>query len=171
MQPCDKIQPGILFILLQTEGRKLRFVTEPARDKKYAIIAYSRMLAETVQVCPPETHREAQREVVCGLLELNASRPSFRVASIAAKSAVEMLSSGTIDQTFAFDRQAFVQLFGAQMALTDKRFENQDAAGYLTVALQLMCRKANSSIKNYLLEEKHSEMLDDLRILTGIKIN
>ena len=92
-------------MILKSEGRQLRFVTEPARDKKYAIIAYSRMLAETVQECPPDT----QRELVCGLLELTATQKSgFTVASLATKSAEEMLLDGAIDQTFAFDRQTFV---------------------------------------------------------------
>lgn len=104
-------------MVLKSEGRQLKFVTEPAREKKYAIIAYSRLLAETVQQCPPET----QRELVCGLLELTATQKlGFTVASLATKSAEEMLLDGAIDQTFAFDRQAFVQLTGAKIELADK---------------------------------------------------
>lgn len=52
---CDKIQQGILFMVLKSEGRQIKYVNEPARDKKYAIVAYSRLLAETALVAPPET--------------------------------------------------------------------------------------------------------------------
>jgi len=39
---CDKIQPGILFMILKSEGEKIRHLQgPPAREKKYAIVAYS----------------------------------------------------------------------------------------------------------------------------------
>jgi hypothetical protein len=140
-------------MVLKSEGRQLKFVTEPARDKKYAIIAYSRLLAETVQQCPPET----QRELVCGLLELTATQKlGFTVASLATKSAEEMLLDGAIDQTFAFDRQAFVQLTGAKIELADK-LDTPDAQVFMMQALQSMCQQTGQSISNYLLEEKHCQ--------------
>ena len=140
-------------MVLKSEGRQLKFVTEPAREKKYAIIAYSRLLAETVQQCPPET----QRELVCGLLELTATQKlGFTVASLATKSAEEMLLDGAIDQTFAFDRQAFVQLTGAKIELADK-LDTPDAQVFMMQALQSMCQQTGQSISNYLLEEKHCQ--------------
>jgi len=54
---CDKIQQGVLFMILKSEGRQIKYVSEPARDKKYAIVAYSRLLAETAQIAPPETQQ------------------------------------------------------------------------------------------------------------------
>lgn len=46
VEACDKIQPGILFMVLKSEGSAIKFVSEPARDRKYCIVAYSRLLAE-----------------------------------------------------------------------------------------------------------------------------
>ncbi len=46
---CDKIQPGILFMIMKSEGERIRTVTgPPAREKKYAIVAYSQLLQETI---------------------------------------------------------------------------------------------------------------------------
>lgn len=43
---CDKIQPGILFMVLKSEGEKIKqLVGPPARERKYGIIAYSQVLA------------------------------------------------------------------------------------------------------------------------------
>jgi hypothetical protein len=39
---CDKIQPGILFMVMKSEGDRIKFLTgPPARERKYGIIAYS----------------------------------------------------------------------------------------------------------------------------------
>ena len=46
MQACDSIQPGILFMVLKSEGAAIRNVNAPARDKKYAIVAYARLMSE-----------------------------------------------------------------------------------------------------------------------------
>jgi len=52
---CDKIQPGILFMVLKSEGAAIKYVSEPARDKKYCLVAYSRLLAEYATTMPRET--------------------------------------------------------------------------------------------------------------------
>ena len=47
---CDKIQPGILFMVLKSEGEKIKqLIGPPARERKYGIIAYSQVLSEAVQ--------------------------------------------------------------------------------------------------------------------------
>lgn len=39
---CDKIQPGIIFMIMKSEGEKIKHLQgPPAREKKYAIVAYS----------------------------------------------------------------------------------------------------------------------------------
>lgn len=66
---CEKIQPGLfLGMVLKSEGKQIQYVNEPARDRKYAIIAYSRLLAEYATSIPHET----AQNVVCGLIELAA---------------------------------------------------------------------------------------------------
>lgn len=42
LSACDKIQPGILFMVLKSEGEKIRHLTgPPSRERKYGIIAYT----------------------------------------------------------------------------------------------------------------------------------
>lgn len=145
-------------MILKSEGRQLRYVTEPARDKRYAIIAYSRLLAETTHVTPSDF----QREVVCGLIELTSAHQSgFTMASLATKSAEEMLMDGAIDQTFAFDRQVFVQLTGAKIELAD-RLDIPDPQVYMMQAFQSLTQQTGQSIQAYLQEEKHYSQLTDL---------
>jgi hypothetical protein len=49
---CDSVQKDIFYMIMKSEGRQIKFVTEPARDKRYTLIAYSRFIAETAQVAP-----------------------------------------------------------------------------------------------------------------------
>ena len=92
-------------MVLKSEGKSIKFVPEPARDKKYVIVAYARLIAECAMSMPLET----QQQLIAGLLELTAGTPTgFMPASLSNKSAEELLYDGAIDQTFAFDRQAFI---------------------------------------------------------------
>ena len=38
---CDSIQPGIFFMILKSEGDKLKHVTMTPRERKYTIVAFS----------------------------------------------------------------------------------------------------------------------------------
>lgn len=39
-------------MILKSEGEKIRHITSPPRDRKYAILAYSRFIVETINVIP-----------------------------------------------------------------------------------------------------------------------
>ena len=71
---CDKIQPGILFMVLKSEGSAIKYVSEPARDRKYCLVAYSRLLAEFAQQMPLDTIKE----VINALIE--SSCPTSKAA-------------------------------------------------------------------------------------------
>lgn len=44
---CDKIQPGILFMIMKSEGDKIKLLTgPPAREKKYGIVAFTQVLQQ-----------------------------------------------------------------------------------------------------------------------------
>jgi len=46
------IQKDVLLMILKSEGDKIKHITSPARDKKYAILAYSRLIVETINIIP-----------------------------------------------------------------------------------------------------------------------
>jgi hypothetical protein len=43
---CDQIQPGILFMILKSEGEKLKFAGTNEREKKYVLVAFSTLIQE-----------------------------------------------------------------------------------------------------------------------------
>lgn len=43
---CDSIQKGILFMILKSEAQAIKYVTEPARDRKYVLVAYAKLLVD-----------------------------------------------------------------------------------------------------------------------------
>jgi hypothetical protein len=42
-------------MILKSEGAAIKYVSEPARDRKYCLVAYSRLLAEYAQIMPRDT--------------------------------------------------------------------------------------------------------------------
>ncbi len=62
---CNSIQKDILFMVLKSEASAIKYVNEPARDRKYCLVAYSRLLAEYAPTMP----RETVMELICALLE------------------------------------------------------------------------------------------------------
>lgn len=136
---CEKIQPGLLYMVLKSEGKTIEFVNEPARDRKYAIIAYSRMLAERATAIPYETIQH----VVCGLIELASTMQThgsgfIKASQMTSKNAEEMLLDGAIDQTFAFDRQNFIKLTALNIELIDT-MDVPDPVVYMMQAFQNIC--------------------------------
>jgi hypothetical protein len=69
---CDKIQKNILFMVLKSEAPAIKFVSEPARDKKYCLVAYSRLLAEYA----PVMDRDTVSALVNSLIEATCPKTS-----------------------------------------------------------------------------------------------
>ena len=49
IQVCDSIQPGILFMIMKSEGDKIKLVQSPPRDRKYVIKAYTDLVVNYAQ--------------------------------------------------------------------------------------------------------------------------
>lgn len=70
MAAFDKIQQGILFMILNSEGEKIKYLTgPPPRERKYGLIAFSQLLQEYAGQLSEETITKLVRS----LLELCAS--------------------------------------------------------------------------------------------------
>lgn len=41
-------------MILKSEGDKIKHITQPARDRKYAVLAYSRLIVEAINTIPNE---------------------------------------------------------------------------------------------------------------------
>jgi hypothetical protein len=123
---CDKIQPGILFMVLKSEGEKIKqLVGPPARERKYGIIAYSQVLSEAVQQIPDDTLTTIVKALVdlcASTSSLHGGAPSggFQFASTVSTDTEDLLVDGAIDQTFAFTRSSYIQLNAAKIELSDK---------------------------------------------------
>ena len=119
IEACDRIQKNILFMVLKSEAAAIKFVSEPARDRKYCLVAYSRLLAEYA----PLMDRDTVSALVNSLIEATCPKTTtvdFQIASSLNKSTEELLMDGAIDQTFAFNRQQFIQLTAAKIEHQDK---------------------------------------------------
>lgn len=56
-------------MVLKSEGQQIKYVSEPARDKKYALVAFARLLTEYATTMPMET----QQSIFAGLVELSST--------------------------------------------------------------------------------------------------
>ena len=63
---CNRIQQGIFFMVLNSESSALKHVQSPSRDRKYVLVAYSRMMSE----CATQMSAENLVALTSGLLEL-----------------------------------------------------------------------------------------------------
>lgn len=101
---CDKIQPGILFMILKSEGEKIKLCVSPERDRKYVICAYTNLVCNK-----SDCFLENSLVTVIGALVELAAKSDRATGGFARASALEgntedMLVDGAIDQTFAFQR-------------------------------------------------------------------
>lgn len=109
---CNGIQPEILFMILKSEGDKIKLCSAPKRDRKYVIAAYTNLFNEF----PGKFVDESLKTVISSLVELcrKDNHGAFISASRKQGSAEEMLEDGAIDQTFAFQRETHVQLYSCK---------------------------------------------------------
>mmetsp|Transcript_42464 Transcript_42464/g.31105 ORF Transcript_42464/g.31105 Transcript_42464/m.31105 type:complete len:178 (+) Transcript_42464:1573-2106(+) len=54
LQACNQIQPGILNMILTSEGEAVKHVGGQPRDKKYAVVAYSKYMIENIGDVPQQ---------------------------------------------------------------------------------------------------------------------
>lgn len=52
LQACNSIQENVLFMIMISEGDKIKHITSPSRDKKYAIVAFSKFMIDCIQATP-----------------------------------------------------------------------------------------------------------------------
>jgi len=60
----NTIQKDVFFMILKSEGEKIRHITSPPRDRKYAILAYSRFIVETINVIPNDVLTNLLRALI-----------------------------------------------------------------------------------------------------------
>jgi hypothetical protein len=87
-------------MILKSEGERIKYATSPARDKKYTIIAYSKL----IQDYSSQINGEVIVVLVQALLELCTTSvgSGFQMASNVTSDTEDLLVDGAIDQTFAF---------------------------------------------------------------------
>ncbi len=96
LDACNSIQKDILFMVLKSEAAAIKYVSEPPRDRKYCLVAYSRLLAEYA----PQMPRETVQELICALIEATApisKSTGFQIASSVNRGVEELLMDGAID--------------------------------------------------------------------------
>ena len=51
-------------MIMRSEGEKIKFITSPARDRKYAIVAYSQFIQDFVSTIPDDVLQIVTRALV-----------------------------------------------------------------------------------------------------------
>ena len=79
VKACDNIQPGILFMILKSEGDKVKYCSAPPRDRKYVIAAYTNLIMEKSNLFL----EDSIQTIISSLVELcnKGQGGSFQVAS------------------------------------------------------------------------------------------
>ena len=83
-------------MVLKSEGAAIKYVNHPAKDRKYCLVAYSKLLVEYGKDMSPEV----VTELVSALIE--SANPAgkntqFQIASSIRQGTDEMLMDGAID--------------------------------------------------------------------------
>jgi hypothetical protein len=53
-----------LFQILKSEGEKIKHIKSPARDRKYAIVAFSQLILDTINEMPDESLQPLIRALI-----------------------------------------------------------------------------------------------------------
>lgn len=166
---CDSIQRGVLYMVIKSEGAAIKYVQEPARDRKYVLIAYSKLLAEYANHMPTETFSE----LVAALIDAASPshKNSFQIASSVSRGVEEMLMDGAIDQTFAFNRQQFIQLSAAKIEHADKLAQEiPQTEQYMMRMIQQGLRQVQQPISAFMKDQKQLETVLALQQATGVAL-
>lgn len=83
-------------MILNSEGEKIKHITAPSRDRKYAIIAFSQYLQQFMG----SLDNNVLRILIKALLDLSFSTQSsgFQLASTVTTDTEDLLQDGAIDQ-------------------------------------------------------------------------
>ena len=105
-------------MVLNSESQALKYVTAPSRDRKYVLVAYSRLMVDYATAM----EQQQLQQLTSGLIELASMTTSvgFVSSSVVERSAEDLLIDGAIDQTHAFNRQTFIQLTAAKIEQADQ---------------------------------------------------
>ena len=157
-------------MVLNSESKALHHVSNPIRDRKYVLVAYARLMAEYAT----QINHDSLQQLACGLIELASQTTSvgFVSASSIDHNAEDLLVDGAVDQTFAFNRQQFIQLTAAKIEQSDRlATEVTNTNQYVMSCLQETSKNINKSVSTLLLSDKHAKSLQALVDDTGIILN
>lgn len=95
LDSTNAVQQGILFMVLNSESQALKYVTSPARDRKYVLVAYARLMAEFAT----SFQQEQLQQLTSGLIELasQTSQTGFISAASVERNVEDLLVDGAVD--------------------------------------------------------------------------
>jgi hypothetical protein len=164
LQACDKIQPGILFMILKSEGNKISYCSTPARDRKYVLWAFTNLVCER----PASFQEDSIKGAVQSLIDLaHRSQASqavvFKVASAVEGDLDDMLVEDAVDQSIVFQRQSHIQLHSASIVQTDILHGKVDQPEkYFMERMAEFTQAQGQSIQVFLDNQKQRDKLQSL---------
>ena len=65
---------------MRSEGDKIKYITSPARDKKYAIVAYSKFMVDCIQQIPSDVITILSKAII-EICSQSSAQTGFQMAS------------------------------------------------------------------------------------------
>ena len=129
IQATDGIQKGILFMILKSEGSKIKLCGSPARDRKYVIVGYTNLLMEALPSFESDTVLDITK-AIGDLCAQGGNDIKFTVATNVEGDIDDMLADGIVDTSVKFARMQHYELKSAKLEKADKLTEIKSAETY-----------------------------------------
>ena len=145
-------------MVLNSESKTLKHCQAPARDRKYVLVAYSRLLAEFAE----QMDASQMQQLISGLIELasQTTATGFVQSSMLDRNAEELLMDGAVDQTYQFNRTSFVKLTAARIEQQDQlQNEVKNTNMFVMNCIHETTKKINQSVSVLLISDKHGTSL------------
>ena len=148
----DAIQKGVLFMILKSEGAKLKLCGSPSRDRKYVIVAFSNLLTEALPSFEQETVL-AVTKAIGDLCAQGHSDLKFTVATNVEGNIDDMLADGIVDTSVKFARMQHYELKSAKVEKHDKLDHIKTPESYFMEKMMQLAQSTNVPIQQLLPEE------------------
>lgn len=146
IQAADGIQKGILFMILKSCGDKIKLCGAPARDRKYAIVAYTNLLMEALASFENETVL-VMTKAIGDLCAQGGNDIKFTVATNVEGNIDDMLADGIVDTSVKFARMQHYELKSAKVEKVDKLTDIKSPESFFIERMNQLAQANNVPIE------------------------
>lgn len=133
-------------MILKSEGSRIKLCGSPNRDRKYVIMAYTNLLAESLGSFEQESVLEITK-AIGDLCAQGSSDVKFTVATNVEGNIDDMLADGIVDTSVKFARMQHYELKSAKIEKADKLDHIKSAETYFMERMSQLSQSSNVPIE------------------------